>query len=56
MIEWRELESVAATIEPFAMRFDRDGENHPHERFHNEYALLMALAPYPRLPAAPRET
>jgi alpha-glucosidase len=39
-------EPATGTIEPFAMRFDRDGANHPHERYHNQYALLMALATF----------
>jgi alpha-glucosidase len=42
---WNDMnEPATGPIEPFAMRFDRDGANHPHERFHNQYALLMALA------------
>jgi alpha-glucosidase len=26
------------------MRFDRDGKNYSHERFHNQYGLLMAMS------------
>jgi alpha-glucosidase len=36
-------EPATGDVEPFAMRFDRDGANHPHERYHNQYALLMAM-------------
>ena len=36
-------EPATGDVEPFSMRFDRDGANHPHERFHNQYALLMAM-------------
>jgi alpha-glucosidase len=44
---WNDMnEPATGPIEPFGMRFDRDGANHPHERFHNQYALLMALATY----------
>jgi alpha-glucosidase len=42
---WNDMnEPATGDIEPFGMRFDRDGANHAHERFHNQYALLMALA------------
>jgi alpha-glucosidase len=42
---WNDMnEPATGNIEPFAMRFDRDGENHPHERYHNQYALLMAMS------------
>ncbi|MDI1479319.1 glycoside hydrolase family 31 protein [Polyangium sp. y55x31] len=42
---WNDMnEPATGDIEPFAMRFDRDGEDHPHERYHNQYALLMARA------------
>jgi len=42
---WNDMnEPATGDVEPFAMRFDRDGENHPHERFHNQYAMLMAMA------------
>jgi alpha-glucosidase len=41
---WNDMnEPATGNVEPFAMRFDRDGANHPHERFHNQYALLMAM-------------
>ncbi|HWZ91304.1 MAG TPA: TIM-barrel domain-containing protein [Polyangiaceae bacterium] len=41
---WNDMnEPATGDVAPFAMRFDRDGENHPHERFHNQYALLMAM-------------
>jgi alpha-glucosidase len=36
-------EPATGDVDPFAMRFDRDGANHPHERYHNQYALLMAM-------------
>jgi alpha-glucosidase len=42
---WNDMnEPATGDVEPFAMRFDRDGLNHPHERFHNQYALLMAMS------------
>jgi alpha-glucosidase len=50
---WNDMnEPATGSIEPFGMRFDRDGDNHPHERFHNQYALLMALATHAGLVAA----
>jgi len=42
---WNDMnEPATGPIEPFSMRFDRDGANDPHERWHNQYALLMAFA------------
>ncbi len=42
---WNDMnEPATGNVEPFSMRFDRDGANHPHERFHNQYALLMAMS------------
>jgi alpha-glucosidase len=42
---WNDMnEPATGDIEPFAMRFDRDGQNHSHERYHNQFALLMAMA------------
>lgn len=44
---WNDMnEPATGDVEPFSMRFDRDGANHPHERFHNQYAMLMAMATY----------
>lgn len=44
---WNDMnEPATGDVEPFAMVFDRDGANHPHERYHNQYALLMALATF----------
>jgi alpha-glucosidase len=41
---WNDMnEPATGEVAPFAMRFDRDGKNYPHERFHNQYALLMAM-------------
>lgn len=41
---WNDMnEPATGSISPYAMRFDRDGENHPHERYHNQYAFLMAM-------------
>lgn len=41
---WNDMnEPATGEVEPFSMRFDRDGANHPHERFHNQYGLLMAM-------------
>jgi alpha-glucosidase len=37
-------EPATGDIDPFAMRFDRDGANHCHERYHNQFALLMAMS------------
>ncbi len=42
---WNDMnEPATGDVEPFSMRFDRDGANYPHERFHNQYALLMAMS------------
>ncbi|HVJ22088.1 MAG TPA: glycoside hydrolase family 31 protein [Polyangiaceae bacterium] len=42
---WNDMnEPATGEVEPFSMRFDRDGANHPHERFHNQYGLLMAMS------------
>lgn len=50
---WNDMnEPATGNVEPFAMRFDRDGANHPHERYHNQYALAMALATEAGLRAA----
>ncbi len=50
---WNDMnEPATGGIEPFGMRFDRDRADHPHERFHNQYALLMALATHEGLTAA----
>jgi alpha-glucosidase len=44
---WNDMnEPATGDVEPFSMRFDRDGTNQPHERFHNQYALLMAMSTY----------
>jgi len=50
---WNDMnEPATGQVAPFQMRFDRDGENHPHERFHNQYGLLMAMATHDGLRAA----
>jgi alpha-glucosidase len=50
---WNDMnEPATGAVEPFAMRFDRDGANDPHERWHNQYALLMAMATRDGLVAA----
>jgi alpha-glucosidase len=50
---WNDMnEPATGDIEPFAMRFDRDGSNHAHERFHNQYALLMAMSTHRGLTTA----
>ncbi|HKO50866.1 MAG TPA: TIM-barrel domain-containing protein [Polyangiaceae bacterium] len=50
---WNDMnEPATGDVAPFQMRFDRDGENHPHERFHNQYGLLMAMATHEGLLAA----
>jgi alpha-glucosidase len=41
---WNDMnEPATGDIPNDAMRWDRDGENHPHERYHNQYAMLMAM-------------
>jgi alpha-glucosidase len=50
---WNDMnEPATGQVAPFQMRFDRDGENHPHERFHNQYGLLMAMSTHQGLLAA----
>lgn len=42
---WNDMnEPATGDVEPFSMRFDRDGANYSHERFHNQYGLLMAMS------------
>lgn len=42
---WNDMnEPATGDVEPFSMRFDRDGQNYSHERYHNQYGLLMAMA------------
>jgi alpha-glucosidase len=42
---WNDMnEPATGDVEPFSMRFDRDGHNYSHERFHNQYGLLMAMS------------
>jgi len=42
---WNDMnEPATGEVEPFSMRFDRDGQNYSHERFHNQYGLLMAMS------------
>jgi alpha-glucosidase len=42
---WNDMnEPATGDVEPFSMRFDRDGKNYSHERFHNQYGLLMAMS------------
>lgn len=41
---WNDMNEPATGMVPSAaMRFDRDGANWPHERYHNQYAMLMAM-------------
>lgn len=48
---WNDMnEPATGDVEPGAMRFDRG--RHPHERFHNQYALLMAMGTVEGLRAA----
>ncbi|MGC4095437.1 MAG: glycoside hydrolase family 31 protein [Polyangiaceae bacterium] len=50
---WNDMnEPATGDVEPFSMSFDRDGQNHPHERYHNQYGLLMALATFDGLVSA----
>jgi alpha-glucosidase len=42
---WNDMnEPAIGEADMSEMRFDRDGANHPHGRFHNQYASLMAMA------------
>ncbi|MDF3128455.1 glycoside hydrolase family 31 protein [Kiritimatiellaeota bacterium B1221] len=44
---WNDMNEPATGAQsPYAMRFDRDGANHAHERYHNQYAMLMAMGTY----------
>jgi alpha-glucosidase len=53
---WNDMnEPATGDVEPFAMRFDRDGANYAHERYHNQYALLMAMATHQGLRKAEPE-
>jgi alpha-glucosidase len=50
---WNDMnEPVTFTGEPTDMRFDHGGRSFPHERFHNQYALLMAMGTTEGLRAA----
>jgi len=50
---WNDMnEPATGVVSPLAMRFDRDGANHAHERYHNQYALLMAMGTMEGLRAA----
>lgn len=50
---WNDMnEPATGDVDPFAMSFDRDGANHAHERYHNQYALLMASATFEGLKRA----
>jgi len=50
---WNDMnEPATGHVSPFQMRFDRDGANFPHERFHNQYGLLMAMGTHQGLLAA----
>jgi alpha-glucosidase len=50
---WNDMnEPATGDVDPFGMRFDRDGANHAHERYHNQYALLMAMSTHQGLRAA----
>ncbi len=41
---WNDMnEPATGTVPPYEMRFDVDGRNHTHERYHNQYGLLMAM-------------
>ncbi|MEI6217832.1 MAG: TIM-barrel domain-containing protein, partial [bacterium] len=41
---WNDMnEPATGGVDPLPMRFDRDGANHPHERYHNQYGFLMAM-------------
>ena len=41
---WNDMnEPATAGCDCLDMRFDRDGRNHPHEQYHNQYGMLMAM-------------
>jgi alpha-glucosidase len=41
---WNDMnEPATGSQAPFSMRFDRDGADYAHERYHNQYAMLMAM-------------
>lgn len=41
---WNDMnEPATGAVDCLPMRFDRDGKNWPHERYHNQYAMLMAM-------------
>lgn len=41
---WNDMnEPSTGTVSPLPMRFDYDGANYPHERYHNQYGMLMAM-------------
>jgi len=53
---WNDMnEPATGAISPVSMRWDRDGENYPHERYHNQYAMLMAMGTVQGLKAAKPE-
>jgi len=44
---WNDMnEPATGSQSPSSMRFDRDGANYSHERYHNQYAMLMAMGTY----------
>lgn len=44
---WNDMNEPSTGVQsPYSMRFDRDGANHSHERYHNQYAMLMAMGTY----------
>jgi alpha-glucosidase len=41
---WNDMnEPATGGVDVMPMRFDRNGANHPHERYHNQYGFLMAM-------------
>lgn len=41
---WNDMnEPATGSQSPYSMHFDRDGANYSHERYHNQYAMLMAM-------------
>ena len=50
---WNDMnEPATGCCDCMDMRFDRDGQNHPHERYHNQYGMLMAMGTVDGLRAA----
>lgn len=50
---WNDMnEPATGTQSPYSMRFDHDGADYSHERYHNQYAMLMAMGTHDGLKTA----